>query len=77
MSRKNIHRKSTRKEKTSKDWPLVVYLWIFGLAFLGYVTARIGLESYPHPIHWLSGLAGGMIGIGVGWLWYRWKGDVI
>lgn len=77
MSRKGTHKKKIHRVQASKGWPLVVYVWIFGLAFFGYLAGRIGLYTYPHPIHWLSGLAGGLIGAGVGWLWYRWRGDVI
>jgi len=77
MSRISNRRKKSIKEKTSKEWPLVVYVWIIGLALLGYIVARIGLYNSPHPIHWLSGLAGAIIGIGVGWMWYRWKGDIV
>jgi hypothetical protein len=63
-------------EKRRKEWPAVVYFWIFGLAILGYLTGRIGLNSFPHPYHWLSGLVGGLAGIPIGWLWYRRRGDV-
>lgn len=71
--------KPSKKEKKQikEDWPLVVYMWIVGLAILGYVTARIALDGYPHPIHWISGIAGGLLGYPAGWLWFRWKGDVI
>jgi len=64
------------KNSRSKEWPVVVYVWIFGLAIFGYLIGRIGLNAYPHPLHWLSGLIGGIAGIPIGWLWYRWRGDV-
>ena len=76
MSKNSARRKYSKKQKKPKEWPLVVYMWIFGLALSGYLLARIGLYNSPHPIHWLSGLAGGVLGIGVGWAWYLWKGDV-
>ena len=66
-----------RTKVTTRDWPLVVYIWAVGLGFAGYFVARIVLDGQPHPLHWASGLAGGTIGVGLGWLWYRWKGDVI
>ncbi len=65
-----------KKNSRSKEWPVVVYVWIFGLAIFGYLIGRIGLNAYPHPYHWLSGLIGGIAGIPIGWLWYRWRGDV-
>ncbi len=60
-----------------KEWPVVVYLWAFGLAIVSYVVARVGLSAFPHPYHWASGLIGGVVGILFGWVWYRWRGDVI
>ena len=55
----------------------MVYLWAFGLGIVGYsVVGEMILEPKPHPIHWLSGLVGEVLGIGIGWLWYRWRGDV-
>jgi hypothetical protein len=68
---------STHKVKQHKEWPIVVYFWIIGLALVSYVIARIGLDGYPHPYHWLSGLVGGLAGIPLGWLWYRWRGDIL
>ena len=66
------HTKSEEKRYT----PIVIFFWIFGLAFLFYAIARIGLAVYPHPIHWASMLVGGVVGYPVGWLWYRWRGDI-
>lgn len=68
---------STSETPKKKEWPVVIYLWAFGLAILGYAIGRIGLASFPHPYHWLSGVIGGLLGIPLGWLWYRWRGDVI
>jgi len=60
-----------------KEWPVVIYLWAFGLAILGYVVARVGLSGLPHPYHWMTGLIGGVVGIPIGWIWYRWRGDIV
>ncbi|MBI5839817.1 MAG: hypothetical protein HZB19_06920 [Chloroflexi bacterium] len=67
---------STSETQKRKEWPAVVYFWIVGLAFLSYIIARIVLDAYPHPYHWGTGVAGGLLGVGVGWIWYRWRGDV-
>ena len=67
----------SQKKSQSKDWPLVVYVWIIGLAFLGYAVARIALDGYPHPLHWAAGVAGGLLGVLIGWAWYRWRGDIL
>ena len=64
------------EEKKRKEWPVVVYLWAIGLGLFSYVVARLALDGYPHPYHWASGLIGGLAGIPIGWLWYRWRGDV-
>ena len=77
MSRNVASRRhAARKPRTTNGWPAVVYFWTFGLAFSSYVIARIGLDAYPHPYHWLSGLAGGVLGFAIGWIWYRQRGDV-
>ncbi|MDP1715692.1 MAG: hypothetical protein Q8L41_13195 [Anaerolineales bacterium] len=65
-----------KKDEKSREWPAVVYFWMIGLAFASYVVARIVLDAYSHPYHWLSGLAGGLAGVLIGWLWYRRRGDV-
>lgn len=73
--------RKTRQKQSSlvpqrKEWPAVVYFWAFGLAIISYLVARVVLNSLPHPYHWLSALVGGLAGIPIGWLWYRWRGDV-
>ena len=56
--------RSKQKVKDEKEWPVVVYLWAFGLRLVGYlVVGEAIFESKPHPIHWLSGLVGGILGI--------------
>jgi hypothetical protein len=71
--------KKSKMKKTAerKEWPLVVYMWTVGLALLSYMLARAILDVRPHPYHWLAALVGGLAGIPLGWLWYRWRGDVI
>jgi hypothetical protein len=64
------------KKNSNNDWPAIVYFWGIGLGFFSYVVARIALDGYPHPYHWLSALAGGVAGIPLGWLWFHWRGDV-
>ena len=77
MSRIKGSKRSLAKEvKRRKEWPAVVYFWMIGLGFVSYLVARIALDAYPHPYHWFSGLAGGLAGLPIGWLWYRWRGDV-
>jgi len=70
--------KATRRKSTPvrNEWPAVVYLWIFGLAMMSYVVARFALDGQPHPYHWLAALTGGLAGIPMGSVWYRWRGDV-
>ena len=65
--------KNSPKEK---EWPVVVYIWIIGLGIVSYVVARAALDMQPYPYHWLSAILGGIAGIPIGWLWYRWRGDV-
>jgi hypothetical protein len=65
------------RNKVRKETPMVVWLWTLGVGFLSYVVARIILDTFPHPVHWASGAIGAALGFLVGWLWYRWKGDVM
>ena len=74
---KSVKRASDSKKKARQAWPLVVYAWIFGAGLLGYFVARVVLVAGPHPLHWVSGLAGAVAGYWVGWLWYRWRGDIV
>ena len=68
---------SRQKQKSSKDWPAIVYMWSIVLGLVSYAIIEILFRtSLPHPFHWLAGLAGGAIGVPIGWLWYRWRGDV-
>jgi hypothetical protein len=60
-----------------KEWPTVVYVWAVGLGFLSYLVAEIFFQNVlSHPLRWVTGLIGGLVGLGIGWLWYRWRGDI-
>lgn len=81
MSRTRVSKvgqhKNEEKKKEKKDWPVVVYIWAFGLFIATWlIVGEAVFQNKPHPFHWLAGLGGGIVGIGVGWLWYRWRGDI-
>jgi len=77
MSRIKVSKTTLPNEtKKSKEWPVVVYFWSFGLTILSYAFARAALDGQPHPYHWGAALIGGIVGIPLGWLWYRWRGDL-
>lgn len=70
-------RPGSSKQKAKQDWPAVVYVWMIALGILGYLVAgEFVLMTSPHPLHWAAGLAGAALGVPVGWLWYRWRGDI-
>ncbi len=75
MSNKYPIVKRTEK-KTHKEWPAVTYVGTFSGAFLGYLIARIGLNSFPHPVHWAGGLLGASLGLAGGWIWFFRRGDI-
>ncbi len=54
----------------------MVYIGIVVFGLTGYVLAEIALGTRPHPLHWLSALVGAVLGYLLGWLWYRWRGDI-
>ena len=66
-----------KKKAIREGWPLVVYIWIFGLGLTGYFVGRLVFATRPHPLHWAMGLLGAIAGGFVGWIWYRWRGDVV
>lgn len=77
MSRQIAKPRKESDQRERKEWPAVVFMWAFGLGLLSFFVAEAGFRTTePHPIHWLSGLVGGIVGIGIGWLWFRWRGDV-
>lgn len=70
-------KRSQQKTREKKEWPVVVYLWSIGLGGFGYFIGETAFRTtQPHPIHWLLAVLGGIAGVGIGWLWYRWRGDV-
>ena len=74
---KGIDSSVQRRALKRKEWPVVIIVWTVGLLFLGYVIGRIVLDAYPHPYHWASGLLGGVIGLLVGWIWFKKRGDIL
>lgn len=74
--KKRINKRGKLESRKSKDWPAVVYMWAVGLGLVGFLTGEFTLSTRPHPYHWLLLLVGILLGIAVGWLWYRWRGDI-
>ncbi len=77
MKKVKVTRKSSEaRSERGREWPAAVYFWAFGLATVSYMVARAVLDGKPHPYHWAAALLGGVVGIPLGWLWFRWRGDV-
>ncbi len=77
MTRVTVTRRPSEEAlEQRKEWPAVVYMWAIGLAVVGYAVARLVLDGKPHPYHWLAAIVSGLVGIPLGWLWFRWRGDV-
>ena len=75
---RRVGRSKGKRRTDTREWPLVIYVWIIGLGFIGYlVVGRMVFASQPHPVHWAAGLVGAGLGIPIGWLWYRWRGDIL
>lgn len=78
MSRNPQKLQMNKPSTDNKEWPLVVYMWALVLGLVGYlVIGEMIFEMRPHPIHWLSGVGGGILGVALGWIWFRWRGDII
>jgi len=68
---------SAKSKNTSGGLPFVVFVGVFGLGLLGYVFSQVVTAAEAHPSHWLVALVGAILGGILGWLWYRWRGDII
>lgn len=46
-------------------------------ALLGFIAAYVGARAVTdvHPVHWTAAFIGAIVGYGVGYLWYRVRGD--
>ncbi len=68
---------NTNPKHTSSGIPFIVIVGLFGFGLLGYVFSQVVTAVEAHPSHWLAALAGAIVGGILGWLWYRWRGDII
>jgi hypothetical protein len=74
----NPRGQSARRPKAKgSETPLVVYMWAVGLGVSGYLAGRLVFVDRPHPYHWAAAVLGVCLGIVAGWLWYRWRGDIV
>lgn len=76
MSGKKLKNSKTQENITKDEWPIVIYFSAFLIAFLGYLLGEFTLSKYSHIFHWLALLVGGLVGIPLGWLYFRWRGDI-
>src|SRR5512147_640306 len=68
---------SANSKTASGGIPFIVWVGLFGLGLLGYVFSQMFLPVEAHSLHWLIALIGAALGSILGWLWYRWRGDII
>lgn len=68
---------SSKRKGNNQGWPLVVYVWMVGLALAGYIGGQFIFDAQNHPAHYLLGLAGLVVGCLLGWLWFKWRGDIL
>lgn len=78
MTKRKANRHRQKATAEPKQWPAVVSVVAFVFGMIGYaVVGEIVLSTQPHPVHWLTGLISGVLGLAIGWACYRWKGDII
>lgn len=59
-----------------RQWPLIVHVWALVMAFAAVFAVDALFHPKTHPLHWLSALAGALLGVAIGSLWFRWRGDL-
>jgi hypothetical protein len=47
-----------------------------GLGILAYVAGQVVLDANNHPVHWLLGFIGLVVGCLIGWIWYKFRGEM-
>ena len=68
---------NAKSQNANGGLPFVVFVGLFGLGLVGYVLSQMFLPVEAHSAHWLVALIGAALGGILGWLWYRWRGDII
>jgi hypothetical protein len=68
---------SAKSKNAGGGIPFVVWVGLFGLGLLGYVFSQMFLPVEAHSSLWLVALIGAALGGVLGWLWFRWRGDII
>ncbi len=66
-----------KPKRISQGIPFVVFVGLFGFGLLGYVFSQVITAASDHPMHWLIAFGAAALGGVLGWLWYRWRGDII
>ncbi len=78
MAGRRKRRPTRRRGSTHEDGPpLIVVLSIAMLTLLGYFIGMSAFARFPHPVHWASAAVGGLLGWGLGRIYYRTKGDIV
>ena len=65
-----------RKAKGREGIPFVAALGTMGGFLLAYLIAEATLNPRLHPLHWIVAGAGAVVGAGLGYLWFRLRGDI-
>ena len=71
--------KAKRQQKAKRGsggLPFVAVVGAMGGFLLAYLVAETVLSPQLHLLHWLVAGAGAVLGTGLGYLWYRLRGDI-
>jgi hypothetical protein len=69
-------KKEKPRNTEKKLTPITVIIVAVALGFTGYLAAEIILNNQVHPIHWLGGLVGVVLGYFFGWWIFSKRGDI-
>ena len=72
-----MSRSRRKRQRSASGMPLVALIALVVGLFAFFLAAEGFFYLRPHWWHWLSALAGSILGYVLGMAWYHYRGDVI
>jgi hypothetical protein len=69
-------KRQRKTKRSSSGLPFVAVVGTMSGFLLAYLVAEVVLSAKPHPLHWLVAATGAVLGAGLGYMWFRLRGDI-